>query len=230
MISGEDVHHLTRVLRLRVGDTIEVVDPEGQVYRVRLQEFGEEVCGLIEEELDYAQESPLDITLFQGLAKGDKLDYVIQKAVELGVKEIIPFTSRFTVVKLEEKKAKTRQARWERIALEAAKQSKRTRLPVIGDLHDFSQLTASVQERSQQNNLVLLAYEGEKVRGMRSLEKPTRAVSVIVGPEGGFAQEEVDALAMAGATVCTLGPRILRTETAGLVFLSIIGYKWGDLG
>lgn len=229
VITGDDAHHLTRVLRLRSGDEIEGVDEGGQVYRIRLESIGNEVLGLVEETLDYQQESPVEITLFQGLAKGDKMDFVIQKAVELGVREVVPFTSRFTVVKLEEKKAKSRQARWERIAHEAAKQSGRTRLPVIGDLHDFAQLRATVKERSAQDELVILAYEGEKQQGIGKLEKQTSEVSVIVGPEGGFAPDEVEALASAGARVCTLGPRILRTETAGLVLLSIIGYKWGDL-
>ncbi|HKM42819.1 MAG TPA: RsmE family RNA methyltransferase, partial [Limnochordia bacterium] len=161
VISGDDAHHITRVLRLRVGDEIEGVDVTGQVYRIRLHELGSEVLGFVVEKVEYEQESPLDITLFQGLAKGDKMDLVVQKAVELGVKEIVPFTSRFTVVKLAEKQIKTRQARWERIALEAAKQSGRTRLPAIRELHTFSQLTATVKERYGQGDLAILAYEGE---------------------------------------------------------------------
>jgi 16S rRNA (uracil1498-N3)-methyltransferase len=180
--------------------------------------------------VESSQESPLAITLFQGLAKGDKMDLVIQKAVELGAIEVVPFTSRFTVVRLEEKQARTRQTRWERIALEAAKQSGRTRIPIIGPLHTFSGLSEAVKARCALGDLVILAYEGATKMGIGSLDDPKQGVAVIVGPEGGFAPDEVEALALAGAKVCTLGPRILRTETAGLALLSMIGYKWGDLG
>ncbi len=229
-ISGDDAHHITRVLRLRAGDEVEGVDPAGQVHRILLGEVGSKVRGCLVGMVESAQESPLFMTLFQGLAKGDKMDLVIQKAVELGATEIVPFTSRYTVVRLEEKQAKTRQTRWERIALEAAKQSGRTRIPIIGGLHTFSVLSEAVQVRCAQGDLVIVAYEGETKMGIGSLDDPKQGVSVIVGPEGGFAPHEVEALALAGAKVCTLGPRILRTETAGLVLLSMIGYKWGDLG
>ncbi len=231
VIVGDDAHHITRVLRLQPGSLVECVDQDEQVHQVELQELGTVVVGSVQQTLGLSQESPLHLTLFQGLAKGDKMDLVIQKAVELGVHEIIPFTSRYTVVKLTEKQATTRHERWERIAHEAAKQCGRTRLPVIHQLHSFAQVLTSIQTRRSGGELVLLAYEGEKHQGLKQVDAhhPT-AVSVLIGPEGGFSSEEVADLAQVGAHTCSLGPRILRTETAGLVALSLLGYKWGDLG
>ncbi len=229
-ISGNDAHHITRVLRLRVNDAIECVDCSGFVHRVIIAELEPRVLGTIQETVATSQESPLTLTLFQGLAKGDKMDFVIQKAVELGVDEIVPFSSRYTIVKLEEKQAKNRQSRWQRIALEAAKQSGRTRIPVVYELNSFAELVASVKKRHAQGDLVILAYEAEKQMRFGDLKGQPSIVSAIVGPEGGFASDEVETLTSAGARAVTLGPRILRTETAGLVLLSIMGYKWGDLG
>ncbi len=229
-ITDEDAHHITKVLRLGVDDEIECVDQAGQVTLVRIREVGKRVLGTVIGVLDCSQESPLTLTLFQGLAKGDKMDLVIQKAVELGVQEVIPFFSRYTVVKLDEKQAKSKQTRWQRIALEAAKQSGRTRVPVVHEPCSFAGLMQRIAEGVDLGGLVLLAYEAEQHTGIRDVDARPQAVSVIVGPEGGFAREEVEALTQAGAKVCSLGPRILRTETAGLVLLSIVGYKWGDLG
>lgn len=228
VISRDDVHHITRVLRLGVGDKIECV-LDGQVHVVRIQELGSSVLGIVEETVERSQESPLKLTLFQGLAKGDRMDLVIQKAVELGATEIVPFSSRYAVVKLEAKQAKKRHERWERIALEAAKQCGRTRLPVVHELYTFGDVVASVEERHQTGELVVLAYEGERQTSLGDLKEEPQGAAAIVGPEGGFTPEEVKQLSLAGAKVCTLGPRILRTETAGLVLLSMLGYKWGDL-
>lgn len=230
VISGDDAHHITRVLRLKADDTIECVDSTGQVYLIRIEEVGSLVHGEVTGLVESKQESPLAMTLFQGLAKGDKMDLAIQKAVELGVTEVVPFVSRYTVVKLDEKQAKNRQARWQRIALEAAKQSGRTRVPEVHKPCSFRTMVERIKERRDQSHLVILAFEAERHRGIGALDAEPKGVSVVVGPEGGFSPEEVDALQSVGAEVCTLGPRILRTETAGLVLLSIVGYKWGDLG
>lgn len=228
-ITQDDAHHITRVLRLKPGDTIECVDPQGQVHLVRIEELGSTVLGRVEESWEGLQEPPLHLILFQGLAKGDKLDWVVQKAVELGAAEVVPFTSRYTVVKLEPKQAQKRKERWERIAVEAAKQCGRTHLPRVHPVRSFAELTAEVRRLVERDALVVLAYEGEGQRGLGDLEGNPQTVAAIVGPEGGFSPEEVEELAKAGAQVCTLGPRILRTETAGLVLLSVLGYKWGDL-
>lgn len=230
-ITGDDAHHITRVLRLQAGDIIECVARDEHIYLVELQQIGNTVFGKVIETTLNSQESPLQLTLFQGLAKGDKMDLVIQKAVELGVQEIIPFTSRYTVVKLTEKQAKSRQERWERIAYEAAKQSGRTRLPIVRQVQSFPEVVSNVQSRINQNEVVFLAYEGETQTGLKGLEleKPNHA-SILVGPEGGFSPDEAHSLTEVGAHSLSLGPRILRTETAGLVALSLLGYRWGDLG
>lgn len=229
-IDGNDAHHITRVLRLRVGDQIECVDETGLLHLVEITETGEIVLGIIRQTRQVSQESPLALTLFQGLAKSDKMDWVVQKAVELGVDEIVPFSSRFTVVKLNVKQRQARRERWQRIALEAAKQCGRTRLPSISPLLDWQQMLMEVNKRVSGDELVLLAYEAEQTRNLSHIPSTPNAVSVVIGPEGGFAVEEADLLIEKGAECISLGPRILRTETAGLVALSLIGYRWGDLG
>ncbi len=206
------------------------MDHSEQVHLVEIEAVGPQVVGTVLETVLRSQESPLRLTLFQGLAKGDKMDFVVQKAVELGAAEIVPFSSYHTVVKLGEKQQEAKRARWQRIALEAAKQSKRTRVPAVGEVHTFAAVAARVKSASRLGELVVLAYEGEKQVGLRDLDAGGQAVSAVIGPEGGFSPAEVGELISAGAKVCSLGPRILRTETAGLVLLSLVGYKWGDLG
>lgn len=229
-IGGADAHHITRVLRLKPGDLIECVDQLEQTHLVEIRRVGETVLGQVKSTTRISRESPLSLTLFQALAKGAKMDWIVQKAAELGVSEFVPFSSGFTVVKLNPKQAQARRRRWERIALEAAKQSGRTRLPVISPVHGFDEVAEKVKERHLAKELILLAYEAERQRGLGEMGNRPRAVSVLIGPEGGFSEEEVQRLAEAGAKIFSLGPRILRTETAGLVALSLLGYKWGDLG
>ncbi len=228
-IDGSDAHHITRVLRLQPGDEIECIAVNGLVHLVEISEVGATVRGTVKKTVAAAGESPLPIALFQGLAKGDKMDWVVQKAVELGVAEIIPFISRFTVVRLNAKQEQARGQRWERIAQEAAKQCGRTKLPDIRPIHNWEQLVSAVEERVGRRELVLLAYEGEANKGVGGIVRTPDAVSVLIGPEGGFAGAEVERLTEAGAETISLGPRILRTETAGLAALSLIGYRWGDL-
>lgn len=229
-ITGSDAHHITRVLRLGPGEIIECVDPEGLLHLVRIEEAGAAVRGKVEETRKGLQESPLHLVLFQGLTKGEKMDLVVQKAVELGAAAIVPFTSRYTVVQLGDKQAEKRVERWERIAREAAKQCGRTRLPRVERVHSFAEVVDRVRAAADREHLVLAAYEAERERRISEIQAAPKAISAIVGPEGGFTPQEIAQLEEAGAVICTLGPRILRTETAGLVLLSILGYRWGDLG
>ncbi|HHT73137.1 MAG TPA: 16S rRNA (uracil(1498)-N(3))-methyltransferase [Firmicutes bacterium] len=230
-ITGEDAHHITRVLRLQAGDHVEVAFGSGEIGIVELTSVKSDgVEGDVVQRFRSYQEPPIRLRLYQGLAKGDKMDFVIQKAVELGVKEIVPFTSQYTVVKLEASAAEKRLRRWQRIADEAAKQCLRAELPVVRPLISFEQVLADLKE-GPKDELVLLPYEHEEKQGINSV--PTGewgAVSIIIGPEGGFHPAEVEAARENGAKVVSLGPRILRTETAGLVALSLVGYRWGDLG
>ncbi|NLJ80338.1 MAG: 16S rRNA (uracil(1498)-N(3))-methyltransferase [Firmicutes bacterium] len=232
LISGEDAHHISRVLRLREGNVIECVWEVGLVHFVEITGVKkEEVAGKILRTVKTDQESPLQLTLWQSLAKGDKMDFVVQKAVELGVREIIPYVSRYTVVQLKPSQEKMRRRRWNRIAKAAAQQCERTYLPQVGETQTFPQVLANVEQRSGQGDLVLVPYEGETEKGIGDLpSQPPQSAAVLIGPEGGFHREEIEALSEKGALPVSLGPRVLRTETAGLVALSLLGYKWGDLG
>lgn len=231
-ITGEDAHHIARVLRHKVGDEIECAPNTGEIHIVRLTHVEANLVeGVIVDSFMSNQESPLVTRLYQGLAKGDKMDFVIQKAVELGVSEIIPYTSRYTVVKLNQAQQLKRLERWERIAREAAKQSKRARLPMVHSLVQFDQLLQNLEVQASAGELILVPYEHEKQVRLKDIEcsKP-KAVSILIGPEGGFHPTEVAQAMERGAWVLSLGPRILRTETAGLVALSLVGCRWGDLG
>ena len=176
----------------------------------------------------YAMESDLElpsrIFLFQGLPKGDKMELIIQKTVELGVHEIIPVASRRCVVKLDEKKAKSKVARWQGISESAAKQSKRMIVPKVHPVMKFEEAL----EYARSMDMVLIPYELAK--GMRHTKelfasiRPGQSVGIFIGPEGGFEEEEVKKAVEAGAEPVTLGKRILRTETAGMTVLSILMY------
>jgi 16S rRNA (uracil1498-N3)-methyltransferase len=230
-ISGDDAHHVARVLRLRPGDHIEVAFGSGEIGIVELRTVCRDaVEGQIVQRFRSYQEPPLLLRLYQGLGKGDKMDFVIQKAVELGVKEVIPFVSQYTVVKLDSAAASKRVQRWQRIAQEAAKQCLRAELPVVMPIVSFDRVLEELKAKTQ-DELVLLPYEHEERLGIKSVPvQHCRGVSIVIGPEGGFHPDEVEAARRLGAWVVSLGPRILRTETAGLVALSLVGYRWGDLG
>lgn len=228
IISAEDVHHLRDVLRLAPGDEIEVVAEE-QRYRAVIDRVGDTIDGHVLEAVAVTTESPLVMDLYQGLAKGEKMEWVLQKGVELGLGSYFPVATKRSVVKLSGPKADKKVERWQRIAEAAGKQSKRLVLTEVGPVLDL----AAVIERIEDYDLFLVAYEGVRDRSLKEVlasEKGTAArVGFFVGPEGGFDEEEIEALESAGAHVVGLGPRILRTETAPLVLLSILGWEWGDL-
>lgn len=231
-LTGEEAHHLHRVLRLGPGARVNVFDGSGREYLVEIQALnGDSAVGRILEEISREREVPLELTLAQGLAKGDKLELVIQKATEIGIAAVVPIHTFRSVVRPGEGEAR-RVERWQRVAREAAKQCGRARVPRIEPVTPFPRLL----ERFSDFTAVLLLWEEERVRRLKQVleeirEKGiVRRLLVLVGPEGGFAPEEVEAAANAGAVPVTLGPRILRTETAGLVAASIILYELGDLG
>lgn len=226
VITGEDVNHIKNVLRMKPGEEISVSNGvDGKEYRCGIEELrGEEiVC-----ELRFIKEEGAELTsriyLFQGLPKADKMELIIQKAVELGVYEIIPVACRRAVVKLDEKKAKNKVARWQGIAQAAAKQSRRGIIPKVKDVMSFEQ--AALYSRCADVKLIPyeLAEEMEKTRQIIGGLKPGEDVAVFIGPEGGFAEEEIACAVKEGITPITLGRRILRTETAGMTVLSIIMY------
>lgn len=227
-VEGQDAHHLRRVLRLDLGDRIEIA-VAGLVYEAALSHFDDNAVVVdVVRRLSANHEPPLAVTLWQGLCKGDKPELITQKAVELGVSRVVFFESRFSVVRWPRDKAERKIGRLQRVAAEAGKQSQRDVIPQVQGPQPFSSV---VRELAEGPGLVLMPWESERTTGLQSLDvmRP-RNVSVLIGPEGGFHPDEVQAVREIGGHTLALGPRILRTETAGLVILAIIGYRWGDLG
>ena len=224
-ITGEDGNHLQKALRIKKGERILVSDEQGFEYTCEISGFSEEavlaeICW--KEASD--RELPVNITLFQGLPKGDKMEFIIQKAVELGAAKIVPVEMKRCVVKLDEKKAEKKQARWQAVAESAAKQSKRALIPEIGPVCSMKQAL----KEAEGLDMILLPYElaeGMEETRERLKEAGQKAsIGIFIGPEGGFEKEEAAQAVQAGAYPITLGRRILRTETAGMYLLSVLGY------
>ncbi len=226
-ITGESYNHLVNVLRLGPGDEIIVGNSQGLDYICEIRSVDSGICTAnVTDCIKNAAELPIKITLFQGVPKGDKLELVIQKAVELGACEVVPVLMKRTVVKVDEKKAGKKIARYQSIAENAGKQSGRGVIPTVGDYMTFRDAIAAAKKLDR----ILLPYED--ARGISharnvidNLKKDdVNTLGIFIGPEGGFAEEEVELAKEAGAEIITLGKRILRTETAGLAILSIIGF------
>ena len=228
-VEGNEVRHIRRVLRLKAGDEIIVFNGSAKEYEGTIVEEGpSSVVIRIQNISPSGKESHLEITLAQSLLKGEKMDYLIQKATELGVKEVIPFFSSRSIPLLEKSKGLKRLHRWERIAIEASKQCGRGVVPKIEPLKDYSEML----QASSPDFLRLILWEEEGTRLKEVLEgsKEKTRIFSIVGPEGGLSQEEVDRAKKIGFIPVTLGKRILRSETASLCLLSILQYEWGDIG
>lgn len=229
VLRGLDAHHATHVLRLKPGDEVIVVDPRGTAARVRLgiNRLSEIPLTFIEK-IDDNSEPSISVYLAQGLAKGDKMDYIVQKAVELGVSKVIPLLAERSVVRYDAAKRSNRRERWQKIALEAAKQCNRLIIPEVTDFQDMKMLLSEYGH----DFMKIMLYEGEKKEGLKTLLKncQARAILLLIGPEGGFSSEEVDFCLRHGVSTGSIGPRILRTETAALAALSVVMYECGDLG
>ena len=220
-ITGADYNHICNVLRMQVGDTF-LVSCEGTSCLCSLLRIEDDavVAQILEE--DYQNtELPVRFYLFQGLPKADKLELIIQKTVELGVAGIIPVEMNRCVVKLDDKKKKSRQERWQSIAESAAKQSKRNVIPEVMDVMSYKQAMAKAAEM----DLFLVPYENES--GMQATRdalnqiKPGMSVGILVGPEGGFDPQEIDKAREVGALIVSLGKRILRAETAAVTAVAM---------
>lgn len=228
-ISGADARHIRQVLRLKSGDVIEVVGLPGQVGVARIERIdNSHVTASVETIKTGGAEPPVSLILAQGLPKADKMEFIIQKAVELGVCAIAPMSCEHSVVRYDEKKAASRVERWQSIAREAAKQSKRDCIPTVFPIRTFKQV---LQDCSKETR-ILMMYEGKTPICLRQVLRQSSAASYIllIGPEGGFSEEEVNLCQQFGGQSVTLGPRILRTETASLAAVSILLYEYGDLG
>ena len=228
-IEGNEVKHIRRVLRLKAGDEIIVFDSLGKEYEgTIIEETTSSVVIKIQNIFLSKRDSPLDVTLAQSLLKGEKMDYLIQKATELGVKEIVPFFSSRSVPLLEKSGRLKRHHRWGRIAIEASKQCGRGVVPKIEPLQDYSEMLQIASPGSLR--LILWEREGGQLKEVLERSKEKTRIFFIIGPEGGFSQEEVEEAKRAGFIPVTLGRRILRAETASLCLLSILQYEQGDIG
>ena len=228
-IEGEEVKHIRKVLRLKAGDKIIVFNGLGKEYEgTILEEKPSSVMVKVQNIFFPQKDSPLEVTLAQSLLKGEKMDFLIQKATELGVKEIIPFFSSRSVPLLERSRRLERHRRWERIAVEASKQCGRGVVPKIESLKDYSEMLQIASPDGLR--LILWEREGIKLKEVFERSEEKEKIFFVVGPEGGFSQEEVDEAEKSGFTTVSLGRRVLRAETASLCLLSILQYQRGDIG
>jgi len=226
-ISGEDVNHIKNVLRMKPGDELLVSTGNGLVYKTEIEALDENGISLIITDCDGGRaELPCEITLFQGLPKKDKMELIIQKAVELGAYRIVPVMMKRTVVKLEnEKKEEKRLERWRTIALTAAKQSGRDIVPEVADFISFEEAVKEAENLEYK----LIPYENEKgmdkAREIVRRAKDKKSIGIFIGPEGGITEEELALAESHGAFSISLGNRILRTETAGLALISVLAFE-----
>lgn len=222
VIYGDDAHHISHSLRMAVKEKIDVVDMQKNLYLCELFKFSEgKVVAKILEKKQIDTEPPCNIKLYQALAKGEKMDTIIQKSIECGACEIIPFSSERCVVKLDKKDSGKKIQRWQKIAEGASKQSGRGIVPAVKDVLTFSQMLEHI------SGTVIFCYEGEETVSLKSVlekEKIQGDVSVIIGSEGGFSLKEAELLKSKGAISVSLGKRILRCETAPVFALSCIVY------
>lgn len=221
-LRGEDYNHIRNVLRMKKGEVISVSDGiSDKEYRCHIESY---TADTVHCRLDFIKEAdaelPVRVYLFQSLPKSDKMEFIIQKSVELGVSDIIPVASKRCVVKLDEKKAAARIGRWNSIAEAAAKQSARHNVPRVHNILSFREALSYSEECETRLIPYELAEDFGKTRDILNSVDRGRSVAIFIGPEGGFDEEEIEAAEEAGLIPVTLGRRILRTETAAMVILS----------
>lgn len=234
-IKGTDVNHIRNVLRANTGDNIEVCNViTKKDYLCKIKEFEKDfvVCDIVEE-LKRNVESNVQVTVFQGIPKSDKMELIIQKSVELGVYDIVPVNMKRCVVKLKDKDIPKKIERWQKISEVASKQCGRNIIPEIKSIIDIKNICNFISEY----DIVLVAYEKEEQRGLKETisflkeeikEKQNFKIGIVIGPEGGLEEQEVQMLQDNGAKIITLGKRILRTETVAFNMLSILMYELED--
>lgn len=228
-ISGKDAHHILNVLRLSRGEKIIISNGTNEFLTVIEELSSNKIKLKILENINTNSESSINITLFQGLPKADKMELIIQKCTELGVKAFIPVSTKYSVVNIDERNREKKIYRWQKISHEASKQSGRVIVPDVYMPVTFKEAL----ERIKEYDLCLILYEKEKNTGIKDILMgldDVKNIAIFIGPEGGFSEEEIRLALEYGAKSVTLGPRILRTETAGIVASSIIMYELGDIG
>lgn len=230
IIKGQDVNHIRKVLRAQIGEELQICNSEnGENFLCDIENIASEnITCQIKQKIEENVESNVEVTIFQGLPKADKMELVIQKSVELGAYAITPVEMKRCVVKLNEKDKAKKIERWQKIAEVAAKQSGRDRIPQINQVETIKNICNLCQEY----DIVIVAYENEKENKLRQeLEKLKNKkgdylkIAILIGPEGGIEEAEIEQLKKIGASIITLGNRILRTETVALSMLSIIMYE-----
>lgn len=229
IISGSDAKHIATVLRMQPGDFLTLLTGDGRECVGAITEASRtEVTGRIISTAPSSREPAVEIELIQCLPKGDKMDSIVRKCVEIGVSRIVPVISRRSVVRLRRDQAEKKTARWRRIAEEAGKQCGRSVIPEVANVTAFAEAVSDAAEAG----LKLIPFELESERSLKSVLTGTRSekVALCIGPEGGFSMEEVDLAVTRGFIPVTLGRRILRTETAGLVVAACILYHMDELG
>ena len=223
-IDGIDARHIYTVLKMKPGEKVQIVSDDGVTALAQITETAPGCLEVIAE----SHEPAVKITLAQGLVKGEKMDFIIQKAVELGVSRIVPLAMEHSVVRYDGDKAAKKRERWQKIAESAAKQSKRDIIPEVAAVTTMDSLMAECDCATK-----IIAYECEDKQGLKQAlraNQQTASILVIIGPEGGISEAELNTARAGGAVPVSLGRRILRAETAGLTALSVILYEFDELG
>ncbi len=226
MIIGEDVKHIKDVLRYKVGDGLDICNENGEKYNTKIKSFEKDLITLeIFGKSETTSEPSVNITLFQGLPKADKFELIIQKCTELGVSEFVPVITDRVIVKLDEKTIEKKVERWNIIAKEAGKQSGRQKIPIVKKPIKLKNIIENIQKY----DILLLPYECEKEVTLKAVLRDNKEkyknIAILIGPEGGFSEEEVSLFKFENVRKVSLGPRILRTETAGLATVAMLLYE-----
>ena len=230
VITGNLFRHMAKVLRLKIGTTVTLVDQNGTSYSGIIEDISK---GNLEITIEKQGPEPViatgpRITLLQGLPKGNKMELILQKSTEMGVTNVVPFAAERSIPRLLKDRETERLVRWQRICLEAAQQSNRRTIPEISPIAEFAEMLGHVDQTVR-----LLLWEKERANRLRTILedlKPPESVAVLVGPEGGLTTAEAKAAMEAGFIPVTLGSGILRTETAAIAILAILQFFWGDMG
>jgi 16S rRNA (uracil1498-N3)-methyltransferase len=231
ILEGNEAHHIINVLRKKTSEIVEVCDGTGQLYQGEITEIEKSkvILRIITLKEKY-QGREVEVELYQCLSKGEKMDFVIQKAVELGIDSITPVESLRSIVKADKEKSEKKLERWNKVALEATKQSKGLLVPVVNPIKKLKDI-----KLINEKEFLIIPYEGEVERTLHQVIEngitgDYRKISIIIGPEGGFEDSEIDYLKSIGGYTVTLGNRILRTETAAVAVMSVIMYRIGAFG
>ena len=227
-VNSEESNHIMNALRHKIGDKIVVSNEDDKEYITEIFDYSEGTITLKIKEIFPLQKSDREIILYQGLCKGDKMDFIVQKATELGISKIVPIETMRTIVKLDQGKSGKKTERWQKIASEAAKQSNAPIVPQVSSVINFKEMINSLEKDVK----YILFWEEEKNLKLRDLLNITteKRLALIIGPEGGFDEKEVSLLKEKGIISVSLGEKILRTETAALVASACVMYHFGELG